>query len=312
MVKTRKIIPQNPRGTSSNEKPGNDDIGWIDSLKKKMLIGVLGLLVVSTFTSVILITNLAGKRLAEDIARDAQELGGTIKSNLRILMLKRDPRMIQTVLDDVGKNKSSIVKAFILDKTGRIAYSTEKKEIGTVLNRFAEGSCRICHHDIQKAPENTTITFEVNGVKIQRNINVINNEPVCHECHASSDRIRGKLIIDRSLSRADALIASLRLIVFSSGALCLILIVPFVFRQVNKYITELQKALAEIKTLHGILPICSSCKRIRDDSGSWKQMEAYISSHTDADFSHGYCPECAEKAAIDFEEYIRKSKQEKH
>ncbi len=63
----------------------------------------------------------------------------------------------------------------------------------------------------------------------------------------------------------------------------------------EKLITELQKLLSEIKTLHGILPICSSCKKIRDDEGSWHQLEAYISAHTDSEFSHGLCMECAKK-----------------
>ena len=60
-------------------------------------------------------------------------------------------------------------------------------------------------------------------------------------------------------------------------------------------IKELQQALAEIKSLSGMLPICSSCKKIRDDKGYWNQLEQYISEHTDAMFSHSYCPECAEK-----------------
>ncbi|WP_243319088.1 cache domain-containing protein [Geothrix paludis] len=58
---------------------------------------------------------------------------------------------------------------------------------------------------------------------------------------------------------------------------------------------ELQTALDTIKTLHGIIPICASCKKIRDDKGSWNQMETYISEHTEADFSHGICPECARR-----------------
>ncbi|HJV38269.1 MAG TPA: cache domain-containing protein [Geothrix sp.] len=58
---------------------------------------------------------------------------------------------------------------------------------------------------------------------------------------------------------------------------------------------ELQTALDTIKTLHGIIPICASCKKIRDDKGSWNQLETYISEHTEADFSHGICPECARK-----------------
>ena len=66
-------------------------------------------------------------------------------------------------------------------------------------------------------------------------------------------------------------------------------------KQQEKLIAKLQEALAEIKTLKGFIPICASCKKIRDDEGYWNQLEAYISKHTDAVFSHGICPECAEK-----------------
>ena len=60
-------------------------------------------------------------------------------------------------------------------------------------------------------------------------------------------------------------------------------------------IEELRNALTHIKTLRGLLPICASCKKIRDDGGSWKQIETYISDHSDAKFSHGICPECVQK-----------------
>lgn len=60
-------------------------------------------------------------------------------------------------------------------------------------------------------------------------------------------------------------------------------------------VAELQTALNEIKTLRGLIPICTYCKRIRDDRDSWRQMEAYISKHTGARFSHGVCPTCYEK-----------------
>jgi len=56
---------------------------------------------------------------------------------------------------------------------------------------------------------------------------------------------------------------------------------------------ELQTAMQEIKVLKGILPICMRCKKIRDDQGYWKQLEQYISDHSDARFSHGICQECA-------------------
>lgn len=61
----------------------------------------------------------------------------------------------------------------------------------------------------------------------------------------------------------------------------------------SKLIDKLQSALKEIKTLKGIVPICSYCKKIRDDKGSWTQIESYIDEHSEADISHGICPECA-------------------
>lgn len=60
-------------------------------------------------------------------------------------------------------------------------------------------------------------------------------------------------------------------------------------------ITKLQAALDEVKKLSGLLPICSECKKIRDDKGYWNQIEAYIESHADVQFSHGICSVCSEK-----------------
>lgn len=58
---------------------------------------------------------------------------------------------------------------------------------------------------------------------------------------------------------------------------------------------NLEAALVQIKKLEGIIPICSYCKKIRDDEGVWNQLEAYIKKHTDAEFSHGACPKCYNK-----------------
>jgi hypothetical protein len=60
----------------------------------------------------------------------------------------------------------------------------------------------------------------------------------------------------------------------------------------ERLIAELQQAMADIKTLEGIIPICASCKKIRDDHGYWQQLEAYLIDHSDARFSHGICPDC--------------------
>lgn len=71
----------------------------------------------------------------------------------------------------------------------------------------------------------------------------------------------------------------------------------------TKLIEELQKALSEVKTLRGFLPICSHCKKIRDDKGYWNQIESYIHKHSDAEFSHSICPECAKKHYPDMDLY---------
>ncbi|MGB9439801.1 MAG: PAS domain-containing protein, partial [Desulfobacterales bacterium] len=63
----------------------------------------------------------------------------------------------------------------------------------------------------------------------------------------------------------------------------------------NQLIKSLQDSLAKIKTLSGMLPICASCKKIRDDKGYWNQIETYLHRHSEAEFSHGICPECAKK-----------------
>lgn len=63
----------------------------------------------------------------------------------------------------------------------------------------------------------------------------------------------------------------------------------------ERLISELQKALNEVKTLRGLIPICANCKKIRDDQGFWTQVESYIQAHSSATFTHGLCPECFEK-----------------
>ncbi len=68
-------------------------------------------------------------------------------------------------------------------------------------------------------------------------------------------------------------------------------------------VRELEEALAQIKTLSGVVPICSHCKKIRDDEGYWNQFEAFVASHTEARVTHGICPECMAKL---YPEYVDK------
>ncbi|MCX5814130.1 MAG: PAS domain-containing protein [Proteobacteria bacterium] len=71
----------------------------------------------------------------------------------------------------------------------------------------------------------------------------------------------------------------------------------------EKLILELQEAFSKVKMLSGLLPVCASCKKIRNDKGYWEQIEVYIRDHSEATFTHGICPACAEQL---YPEYYKK------
>ncbi len=66
----------------------------------------------------------------------------------------------------------------------------------------------------------------------------------------------------------------------------------------DRLIKELKKALDEVKTLRGIVPICAWCKSVRDDEGYWQDVEVYMEAHTNAEFTHGICPDCVQKVEL--------------
>lgn len=70
----------------------------------------------------------------------------------------------------------------------------------------------------------------------------------------------------------------------------------------KRHSEDLQKALSEVRQLRGMITICSVCKRVRNDGGFWEQIEVYVRDHSEAEFSHGICRECAKKLYPEFEE----------
>lgn len=91
------------------------------------------------------------------------------------------------------------------------------------------------------------------------------------------------------------------------GAMLFIFVTNPLLRELHKTIETLQDALNNVKLLSGLLPICASCKKIRDDKGYWNQIESYIREHSEAEFSHGLCPECAKRLypEIDFKNNLK-------
>jgi DNA-binding response OmpR family regulator len=129
---------------------------------------------------------------------------------------------------------------------------------------------------------------------------------VCRRVRSQADLKHVYLLILTSMSRPDEIVAGL-----DAGANDYI-IKPFkgpelrarlnvgarmleLQRELAQRVKELERALSEVKQLRGILPICAYCKKIRDDKNYWEQVEHYFARHTDAKFSHSFCPDCYQK-----------------
>jgi phosphoserine phosphatase RsbU/P len=73
-------------------------------------------------------------------------------------------------------------------------------------------------------------------------------------------------------------------------------------QRLNARVTELEQALAHVRRLQGLLPICSYCKKVRNEANYWEQVDSYLSTHSDLDFTHGICPTCSDKMMKQIEE----------
>ena len=138
--------------------------------------------------------------------------------------------------------------------------------------------------------------------------------PACLRCHEEADRkpgeIRGGISVTVPMSRFVSPGTNLRLGMAHLALWC-VGMTGLIFGSRNlqghmqarqraeaereRLIAELQAALANVKTLRGLIPICSSCKKVRDDQGYWTQLETYLAQHSDAEFSHGLCLDCLRK-----------------
>lgn len=163
--------------------------------------------------------------------------------------------------------------------------------------------------ELSGAGEKIAMTATPQGEKIFRYISTLAIEPRCLGCHERyGDKLgsqRGGIsvsmpaqpLIDLQKRRVRAL-----LLFFLAIWLLGLLAIGSCARRIDTYekersaiIQELQQSLQEVKKLSGLLPICCSCKKIRDDRGYWEEVEKYVGDHCDVQFTHGICPDCSQK-----------------
>jgi len=231
---------------------GNHD--WLVSYKKRIIVGIVAILSAGIAVTIVFISLTMRSRLIDESRVRAAELGTALHTSLSHLMLARNPGRMQSTLVSLAREDPAIARIFILDNRGRIAYSSTAGDVGNVVDRFADPSCRGCHRGTNAAAQATTVILTQDGTQVLRHVHLIVNDRACHGCHAPGERINGKLVIDQSFSRTEGLIRTVDLIIGGLGFACLAVLLPFLWRflsrGVDTYIAEIRLKTAELSMLY--------------------------------------------------------------
>lgn len=248
-----------------------------------------------------------GELIIKNTEREAQRVSRHIIS---MFIPAEDALHKQTIRDLLRNNDKKLREEFHLKKlklflpSGEVLFSSEEKDIGKINSRsyFTEVVARgeIFSKVVKKNEESLegqemAVDVVEIYVPIMRDGNFIGAFEIYYD-------------ITESKQKLDMLLYQVHLAIFIISTVLLIAIVFSTYKanahiaaqkrtelEREKLIIELQSALDEIKTLQGIIPICSYCKQIRDDEGYWNKIEEYIQDRSGAQFSHGICPDCIKK-----------------
>jgi hypothetical protein len=218
-------------------------------------------------------------------------------------LTKINPAYMTRQIGEIAFNKNLIWFHITSPKPIRPQNAPESWEL-QALNLFALGT-----------QEYSEFTESDSGSKLFRYMAPLWVERPCLKCHAKQgykeNDLRGGISITIqadpiiNLQNREIFNISSAFIVMWGLGLLGISVVSYRLNKEEKrreiIIAQLQEALAEVKQLSGLLPICASCKKIRDDTGYWNQIESYIRDHSEAEFSHSICPDCAKKLYPDLD-----------
>ena len=282
-----------------------------------------GLLINILILSIILVTSLPlynylviRPSFEEFLAESTNDEAVKIAKHFIAMFLPQNTELSKNTIryyasDDIEnfKNDFGLTKFKIYSNSGEIIFSSDPEEIGNLNNQIyfheivAKG--QVITKGIQKKTK--TLEGQLMSVDVVETYVPLMNEGIFRGAlEIYYDITARKQQLDKLLSRSSAVV-----FVIALGLLLSIIIILFIENKTiskrkqaekerEKLIAELQDAAAKIKTLGGLLPICSNCKKIRDDKGYWKQIESYIRDHSEAEFTHSMCPICAKKFYPEF------------
>ena len=194
-----------------------------------------------------------------------------------------------------------LMKVKVFASNGETVYSTSEKDIGEINEKEYFHNIVAKGRVLSKVAYKDTRSLEGMLVKVD----VV--ETYVPIMHAGSFVGAFEVYFDITANKKDLddllFNSNFLLLLIAVSLVLAILVISFIARRSfikqelaeaerEKFIVELQKALDEIKTLQGIIPICMYCKKIKSEKGIWDQLEIYIEEHSDAGFSHGVCPSC--------------------
>jgi len=239
-----------------------------------LLVGGLSGYLIGRMKDKWIVTNKAMKQEIEEHKLSRQALQKSDEKSKKYLK----------AIDSMG------VGIFIVDKDYRISHMNK-----TTIKWFGDYTGSNCHQSI--AGLDSPCTYCKLKSVIESN-NIAHYSPTIHDGRSFD-------IICYPIQNSDGSISKMEIIQDITK-------VRKAEKEREKLIKKLQEALEDVKTLSGLLPICAKCKKIRDDKGHWNNLEGYIQAHSDAEFSHGMCPECSEELYGNEDWYIdMKNKKEK-
>jgi hypothetical protein len=197
----------------------------------------------------------------------------------------------------------NVLKIKIYTPQDKIIFSTDQKIIGKTdsnnirLKRALAGKTD-SHMEMKDKMLDLTDEAKFNVAVVETYVPIMINNNVIGVFELYTDVTSYNLKIYKIVTKTLARLAIILLFVFACSYLVirkLIRLLKDMQQELADKVIQLENALSKVKQLEGIIPICSYCKKIRDDEKSWHQLEQYISSHSEAKFSHGICPECYQR-----------------
>lgn len=236
-----------------------ENLTWLYKIKKNLLLTILSV-IFFIFLGIILFLNFNVKKIfLKNSERNSYELVNAIQMSIRGLMITRNPEFIQNTIENIKIESeiNDITGIHILDVNGRVIYSSEREMINKKYDKYQDRSCILCHNKINNSPSISSIEFIRNGERILRVVSVIPNESACYACHPRSQKITGKLIIDKTMEHVESELLKIQNIIIGIGIVCFailsLIVGGVVGSRIQNFIREILVKNKELLILYNMM-----------------------------------------------------------